>query len=164
MIPHYLPLPFWQDKNLKFLWHKDPSWCTTVYYMFGLIYLLLCSNSTLLSVPWTHSVLSCLYLQCYFHYMECSYLFFFFSSKKLCLKVPLFINSSLNFYLVMSLFPLFPIASYMYFNYNDHIVLHLLHFIQQIKFTYNMPGTFLNAGNRTKNKSRSLPTWNYCTI
>lgn len=83
MIPHYLPLPFWQDKNLKFLWHKDPSWCTTVYYMFGLIYLLLCSNSTLLSVPWTHSVLSCLYLQCYFHYMECSYLFFFFLQKAL---------------------------------------------------------------------------------
>lgn len=108
-----------------------------------------------------NSVLSCLYLQCYFHYMECSYLVFF-SSKKLCLKVPLFVNSSLNSYLVMSLFPLFPIASYMYFNYNDHIVLHLLHFIQQIKFTYNMPGTFLNAGNRTKNKSS--PTRNYCTI
>lgn len=58
----------------------------------------------------------------------------------------------------MTLFSLFPNASYMSFYYNDHTGLHLLRFIQQILSACNMPVTLLNAGDITMSKNKSANT------
>lgn len=72
------------------------------------------------------------------------------------------IKSFLNSQVVMSLFRYFLICTSTII-----IILYCTCYISFSKYllsAYNMPGTFLNAGDITMNKNRSLPTQNCCII